>query len=82
MQTEDEIERSEQIGLKAYLLRAKGDPEGADKAALEFSTLHKIYSSEGRVMLLTDDQYEDYVAENDIDESLRDDGDSGNHQQA
>lgn len=56
---EDEIEESGRIQLKSYLLRAQGDSEGADKASLEFTTMRKVYSSNGWVSFLSEEQEED-----------------------
>jgi len=78
---EDEIEASGDIRLNSYLLRAKGDLEGADKASLEYSASRKVFTSDGRVILLGDDQDEDYLAEDDPGEDLQD-GDDGGPQQA
>jgi hypothetical protein len=52
---EDEIEASGNLSLRSYLLRAKGDEEGADKVSIEFSASRKIYNSDGRVAFLRDD---------------------------
>ena len=56
---EDEIEASENLLLKSYLLLAKGDEEGADKISIEFSATHRVYDKDGRVGFLRDGDSDD-----------------------
>ena len=71
---EDEIQASGDRRLNPYLLRAKGDSEAADKASLEYSASRKIFTQDGRVILLRDDQHRDAPDDSDGDRQARDDG--------
>ena len=60
---EDKIKASGSMLLNSYLLRAKGDQEGADKASIEFS------ASRGtdRVILFDDEQDDDNLGDDDAE---------------